>query len=178
MQELPSENNMARTGVRFSAGQDNYSRLRKLHVELERVVQRHEQEKASVQRWWAWLWGFCTLGNGLQALCSVAMILSLSQPDSGHSMSNLVTAFILCGSLVLLLWVQHASFQGGSMRLGTRAGRFLSRLEWWLSLSLPVWLDGCLLSVSCSSRCSSGSSRCSSCSSSVGSSSPKSLSIS
>jgi len=125
--------------VRFSAGHENYSRLRKLHVELERVVQRQEHERASVQRWQAWLWEFCTLGNALQAVCSVTMILSLSQPlTAPHSVSNLVTALILCGSLMLLLWVQNASLQRESMRLGSRASRFLSRLEWYVNNPLEA----------------------------------------
>jgi hypothetical protein len=137
MQELPSERD--RAGVRFSAGHENYSRLRKLHVELERVVQRQEHERASVQRWQAWLWEFCTLGNALQAVCSVTMILSLSQPlTAPHSVSNLVTALILCGSLMLLLWVQNASLQRESMRLGSRASRFLSRLEWYVNNPLEA----------------------------------------
>lgn len=132
MQELPQERDRLN-----NSGQDSNSRLRKLHTELERVVLRHEQEKASVQSWGTWLWQFGTLGNLLQAACAGVMILSLLISKQKHT-TNLIVALILCSSLVLLLWVQHATFQRRVMVLGSRARRFLSRLEWYIKNPLEA----------------------------------------
>ncbi|MDB4339444.1 hypothetical protein N9995_00425, partial [bacterium] len=129
MQELQSpERDRAEGPV---LGQDNTSRLRKLHSQLERVVHRHELEKVSVQRWGAWLHQLCTLGNLLQAACAGVMFFSLFLSGGGYQ-TDLIVALILCGSLVLLLWVQHVTFKRRGMMLGSRARRFLSQLEWYI----------------------------------------------
>ena len=47
LQELPTQTFVSP----YIPGQDSISRLRKLHAEMDRIVQRHEQEEASVQRW-------------------------------------------------------------------------------------------------------------------------------
>ena len=126
MQELPPERDRSQMN-----GQDSNSRLRKLHEELGSVVRYHNQQKASVQSWGAWLLQFCTLGNMLQAACAGVTILSLLL-SAVHYHSNLFFVFVLCCSLVLQLWVQHATYERRSMRLGLRAQRFLSRLEWYI----------------------------------------------
>ena len=132
MQELPADRDRPHI-----AGQDSNSRLRKLHAELQCVVERHDQEKASVQRWGAWLVQFCTLGNLLQAACSGVMILSLLISAEDYK-SHLMVALILCSSLVLLLWMQHATFQRRGMMMGSRVRRFLSRLEWYIKNPLEA----------------------------------------
>ena len=90
-----------------------------------------------MQGWGTWLWQFCTLGNGLQALCSGAMILSLLQ-SSENQVIDLITALILSGSLVLLLWVQHSTLTRRGMEMRSRARRFLARLEWYIKNPLDA----------------------------------------
>jgi len=101
------------------------SRFRKLHGELKRVVERHEQGQPSGM-WARRLWQACSLGAALQL--TVVVLLCLEGGEGGRFLVSVGDALAVLAALVLLVVLQQAQLTRADTMIISRARRFLNRL--------------------------------------------------